>query len=157
MKNLKHNEENLSMWFTMLKTSRLLNKLYEKDFAENNITPEQVNVLFILTRSDEPVNAAEISRLTYREPHTISTLLSRMEKNGLITKKPSPTHRNILHIFLTDKGQEAIDHVDPHHIVDRTIGILNKKERDEMHLLCKKILAAAQKTLKEKYGGEFFD
>jgi DNA-binding MarR family transcriptional regulator len=50
---------------------------------------------------------AEISRWLFREPHSVSALLNRMEKQELIRKVKDLERKNQVRVALTEKGHEA--------------------------------------------------
>lgn len=50
------------------------------------ITPEQAGVLFCIKVIGKEATPAKISRYTIREPYTVSAMLNRMERKGLIKK-----------------------------------------------------------------------
>jgi len=47
----------------------------------------QAAVLFVVRNMKTAATPAEISRRLFREPHTVSELIKRMEKQGLVRKK----------------------------------------------------------------------
>ncbi len=57
-----------------------MSKTREKELSLYDITPEQAGVLFIVQALNSRTTPAEISRLTFREPHIVSVLISRMER-----------------------------------------------------------------------------
>jgi DNA-binding MarR family transcriptional regulator len=44
-----------------------------------------------------------------REPHTITKLLHRMEKVGLVTKTNDLEKKNMVGVSITEKGQQAYE------------------------------------------------
>ncbi|MFA5066405.1 MAG: MarR family transcriptional regulator, partial [Dehalococcoidia bacterium] len=54
------------------------------------------------------VTPARISRMLLREPHSISGILMRMEKQGLIKRTKNMERKNLIRITLTAKGENAL-------------------------------------------------
>ena len=65
--------------------------------------PGQFPVLAELWNEDGLTQRQLIDRLD-AEQATIANTLARMERDGLITRRPHPTDRRIRHVFLTDRG-----------------------------------------------------
>ena len=70
-----------------------------------DVTPVQYGVMYCLwvTKKNSPKEIAEELRL---ENSTISGVLERMEKKGLIKRKVSKEDRRFVEIILTDKGND---------------------------------------------------
>ncbi len=82
METLASNDQDYALWLLLLKVRRCISKTREKELSLYDITPEQAEVLFIVQALNSRTTQAEISRLTFREPHTVSVLISRMERRG---------------------------------------------------------------------------
>ena len=64
-------------------------------------------VLHIVHDSDEKLTLADLSRRLAREAHSISGLVSRMEKVGLVRKVKDLERKNMVRVKLTRKGHEV--------------------------------------------------
>jgi DNA-binding MarR family transcriptional regulator len=76
------------------------------------LTPSYVYVLGVL-RDKEYASPSEISHLLELERPTVTTLLSRMERNGWINRVLNPNNRRETLVSLTDAGKEACDKAYP--------------------------------------------
>ena len=54
-----------------------------------------------------PLTPAEISRSLFRESQTIAALLSRMEREGLVTRVPKRKGKLFTEVRITDKSEET--------------------------------------------------
>jgi DNA-binding MarR family transcriptional regulator len=84
-------------------------KLSEKELRKNGISLVEHAVLFITQSIGHKATPAEIARWMVRERHTISALLMRMEKKGLIRMTKDLDRKNLLRVSLTKKGKQAYD------------------------------------------------
>lgn len=76
--------------------------------AGTALTREQMAVMSILMQSKEDVTPSLIARAMYRQPHTISGLLTRMESQGLVTRLTHALKRqNMVKIAPTKHGKMA--------------------------------------------------
>ena len=68
------------------------------------------------------------------EPSTMTGLLDRMERDGLVERRTDPADRRVLKIFLTEAGAGARDAVV--RIVDETLsGVFSGIEADQIEAL----------------------
>ena len=70
-----------------------------------DVSPEQFAILVILHYQDGIIQA-EIAEAVNRDKTTVSRVLGRMEKSGLITKKSEADNKRINKIFITAKGKK---------------------------------------------------
>ena len=86
-------------------TRDVISKARELELVQYIVTRVQASVLFVLLNQNREVTLAEISKWILRKPHSVSSLVSRMEKIGLV-KKIKGREDDKIHITLTDKGSE---------------------------------------------------
>lgn len=72
------------------------------------LTEGQLNVLELLLDS-EPMKPSDLIQHLSTTPAAITTLLDRMEKNGLIGRTRDVDDRRIVWISVTDKGKEETE------------------------------------------------
>jgi DNA-binding MarR family transcriptional regulator len=78
----------------------------EMELARFGITPEQSHVLYILSTSGGSTTINDIVEITQRQHHSISTLINRMTKQGLVSKRKDPHDNRKYEVVITRKGQE---------------------------------------------------
>ena len=72
--------------FRLYTASRLLTQAYHPLLSQQGLTYPQYLVLLVLWEKDaQPVN--DIARRLYLETNTVTPLLQRMEKEGILTRK----------------------------------------------------------------------
>ena len=98
----------LTTWVLLRQTWIAMYKVAKAKLARIGLTPEQFNVLWVSRDYPGPLSAAELSRLIFREPSTITGLLSRMERDGLVKRVLNRTGKPFVEVQITDKGKEAI-------------------------------------------------
>ena len=91
--------------FKIYTLSRLVVQGYEPLFKKTGITYTQYLVLLVLWERDEqPVN--NIATRLLLGINTISPLINRMEKSGLVSRHGSTTDKRKQIVFLTEKGRQ---------------------------------------------------
>ncbi len=89
--------------FRLYTASRLLTQAYHPLLSEQGITYPQYLVLLVLWEKDaQPVN--DIAKRLHLETNTVTPLLQRMEKEGILTRKKGETDARQMIVSLTKKG-----------------------------------------------------
>jgi DNA-binding MarR family transcriptional regulator len=94
--------------FSLLRqTADSVLKAREAELKKYKISPEQAAALVCIRTLDNEATPAELSRWLFRKRNSITILLNRMHKLGLISKKINQNRKNSIKITLTQKGYEA--------------------------------------------------
>ena len=75
------------------------------------VTLNQLEILLLLDVAKVPLTASEIASYSFRELHTISEMLTRMEAEGYIRRIPSSEDRRKTEIQLQPEGQALLKRV----------------------------------------------
>ena len=75
--------------------------LYEKA----RLSPTKFIVLHVLSVSDGPMLLKDLSLFTNTAQNSITTLIERMQKDGLVITRRSEVDRRATNVELTDKGE----------------------------------------------------
>ena len=147
MRNSTSEDKDYALHSLLLLAARTALKAREKELNQYGLTPEQAGVLFIIHFTDNSPTPAEISRRTIREPHSVSGLISRMEKRGLVRKVKDPNRKNLVRVALTEKGLQAYHRSTGREPIHRIMSCLSEKERQQLRSLLEKILDKALEQL----------
>ena len=91
--------------FRLYTASRLLTQAYHPMLSEHGLTYPQYLVLLVLWEKDaQPVN--DIAKRLYLETNTVTPLLQRMEKEGILTRAKGTQDARQMIVSLTRKGKE---------------------------------------------------
>ncbi len=82
-------------------------KVRQKELRSSDITPEQMGALTAIKAIGPQATAAELSRWLFRNPDSMTILLRRLEKKGLIKKTPDAKRKNVIRLSLTKAGDTA--------------------------------------------------
>lgn len=144
-------DQDFNLWILLAQTRALLFSAGEEELSKWGISLMQGWTIFTIKAIGERATPAEIARWLGREPHTVSSLLSRMVAQGLVRKEKSLDKKNLVRIRLTDKGEqlyhEAIGMKPMHEI----ISVLDGKERQQLKILLGKLRDKAQQSMGRKY------
>ena len=90
--------------FRLYTASRLLSQAYHPLLSEHGLTYPQYLVLLALWEKDaQPVN--DIAKRLFLETNTVTPLLQRMEKEGILTRRKGEKDARQMIVSLTDKGK----------------------------------------------------
>ena len=91
--------------FRLYTASRLLTQAYHPLLSKQGLTYPQYLVLLVLwEKDDQPVN--DIARRLLLETNTVTPLLQRMEKAGILTRAKGEKDARQMIVSLTKKGME---------------------------------------------------
>ena len=92
-----------------------VSKVMEQRLAKVDLTPEKLAVLWACRDYPSTLIPAELSRLLFREEQTVTGLLNRMERDGLIKRIPRRKGKPFAEVKITPKGEETISQALPVH------------------------------------------
>ena len=91
--------------FRLYTASRLLTQAYHPLLSAHGLTYPQYLVLLVLWEKDaQPVN--DIAKRLYLETNTVTPLLQRMEKEGILTRAKGKKDGRQMIVSLTKKGKD---------------------------------------------------
>jgi DNA-binding MarR family transcriptional regulator len=143
IKELSQEDKDYEIWLLFTWARQAVYRAREMELSRYNLSPEQARILIILHNSKEDVTPAHLSRLILLKPHTVSALINRMEKKGLVKKTKDLERKNMVRITLTEKGSKAYDIVIKMGPIHRIIGALSNKEGEIFYQSLLKILTKA--------------
>ena len=91
--------------FRLYTASRLITQAYHPLLSEQGLTYPQYLVLLVLWEKDaQPVN--DIAKRLFLETNTVTPLLQRMEKGGILTRAKGRKDARQMIVSLTRKGKD---------------------------------------------------
>ena len=117
----------------LLQVADIFVKVRERELLPQNLSATGGAILFLVEAMGKDVTPAKISRMLLREPHSVSGILMRMEKQGLLKRTKNMERKNLIRITLTAKGEKVLSQA--------------MKKEGSVNVLSK-LTAAQQKDLK---------
>jgi DNA-binding MarR family transcriptional regulator len=143
------NPTDFELWIVFNRTRNSMYRLRELELDQLGLTVEQSAILYLLTRQGGSASAKTIEYLTLRQHHSISTLVNRMIKMDLVTRKKSPDSKRF-DILITTHGEEL--HVQaPIHSIEMVFSSLKAKDRERLHGYLTVLLEKARDLLGLSY------
>ena len=152
MKNQLLNDQDYNLWVLLHETNEIIAKARLNELGQYDIKIRQAAVLFavkVIEINEEYATPGKISKCLLREPHTVSRILTRMEKDGLINKIRDSVNRNELKITLTEKGEQAYRLSLRRESIQEIISCLSIEERQQLYSSLKKLRDKAASSFNE--------
>ena len=146
MKNFSLTDQDFNLWWLLVQTRDAILKARRKELRQYNVSGRNAATLFIIQSLGDNATPAEISRWLLREPHSISEILNRMEKQGLVRKIRDLARKNMVRVVLTEKGLEAYFQSTKLESVRKIMSSLFEEERQQLR---SSLLTLRNKALKE--------
>jgi DNA-binding MarR family transcriptional regulator len=99
----------LTAWVRLRQASDAALRATEIELGKRQTTLAQMDVLLILSMSKVPLSPGEISAYVFREKHSVSALLSRMQRAGYVKKVRSKKDQRVVKIQIQPKGKELLN------------------------------------------------
>lgn len=106
----------------------------------------QGRVLAILKLKPE-ISQKDLSYLLDMRPQSLGELLSKLEKNGFITRTPSETDRRVMNIKLTKEGTEATEQ---EFSFDKLFECLSEEEQMNLSIYLGRIIETIEAQLSDE-------
>jgi MarR family transcriptional regulator, organic hydroperoxide resistance regulator len=139
--------EDYLLWILLNQTRVAVFKAREKQTGKYQY-PNQAAALIIIWSRSGKATPTLLSRYLFLERHTASELITRMEENGLVTKKRDAILKSVVRISITDKGKEICTHHMDSVFIGEMMSLLTIRQRAQL----KSILSVLLNKACEKMG-----
>ena len=95
-------------WVLLRQAYNLIVKCEDQVFSEYELTTEKHAVLMSIKHISGPVRITDIARWLDRSVNSVSMIIDRMVKAGLVRRVRSKSDRRVVRVTSTSKGKNAI-------------------------------------------------
>jgi DNA-binding MarR family transcriptional regulator len=103
----------VTLWRMVYQTYTRFKNGMDRILMEQGLTMEQYLVLVSIKYHDAPIRITEIARWLERSTNSISMLVDRMVKAGLLRRVRDRSDRRVVNVFLTSKAETALEPANP--------------------------------------------
>ncbi|HBV76870.1 MULTISPECIES: MarR family winged helix-turn-helix transcriptional regulator [Vibrio] len=123
------------------RTSEQWKKQMEKVFKQHQLNSIEFDILATLRRSQAPLTPTELYQTLMLSSGVMSTRIESLVQRGLLQRLASEEDRRSCRVELTAEGMALIDLSVVEHVqnMESMLSPLNKKERDQLATLLKKL------------------
>jgi DNA-binding MarR family transcriptional regulator len=104
----------IDAYVQLRRTTDAVARYVETELGEWGMTTAQYGVLLHLMKG-EPLSLTDLSGLIFRSNSTLTSLIDRMERDGLVARVAHVNDRRVTTVELTPKGRELLDKIRSHH------------------------------------------
>jgi MarR family transcriptional regulator, organic hydroperoxide resistance regulator len=140
-------DDDQDLWLLLTHTRYAIFRAREKELQRYGVSPEQVGLLFVVQALGNKATPAALSRHILRQPHTVSALVDRMAKRGLVKKVKDLDRKNLVRVVMTEKGQKTYDLSTKRGPIHRILNTISPEEKKDFRETLEKLLARARKEI----------
>lgn len=144
------------LWLVLVRCYRALNHIAERSIRETGLGLTDFATLEALLHKG-PLTIGEIQSKVPLALGSMTALVDRLEKKGLIVRTPSLHDRRAKVLKLSPEGRRVAETAFSSHAaeLEAAMALLNKREKTKLHALLKKLgLFAAAAEAKTRGGTE---
>jgi DNA-binding MarR family transcriptional regulator len=135
MKARKREDKEYDLWILLSRLYHMVAKLRNMEMNKQGILPVQAYMLFIIQSMGNATTPAELSRFVYQQRNSVSDILKRMEKQGLITKEKASKGNGRILVKMTEKGKKILQLSKQREHLHNVMSVLNEEQRGQLESL----------------------
>jgi DNA-binding MarR family transcriptional regulator len=121
-------------------TANWLNEHIKNYLFEDEVTPQQYNILRILRGSKKPLSTLQIRARMLDKMSDTSRIVDRLILKGWAEKTICRADKRLVDVVITDNGLDLLKKLDQKdQLIDNTLAKLNEKEVELLNVLLDKI------------------
>ena len=99
----------MGVWLLLHQTYNMVLKCEDQVFAKHGLTTEQHAVLLAIKYIDDPVTPTDVAQWLDQNTNSISLIVERMVKAGLVRRIRDLRDRRSVRLVITSNGKEILD------------------------------------------------
>jgi len=129
-------DEDYNLWVIMQQTRDAIWAARERELSKYDMSVMEAAVLFIVQVIERTVDRratiGEVAKWLFRSPNSMSELISRMERKGLIEKARDLTKKSALRIEVPEKGKQFHELAAQRQPIHEIMSSLSVEERRQL-------------------------
>lgn len=150
----KADDPRIILYGLLDQTKEAISKAVELELGQYQMSAPQVKVMHMLSQCDDGVTLSELAAGSVRELNSISTLISRMQKKGLV-KKVRKSGDDRAYVTLTERGKDLYNNTVTERSIYLIFDALSDEEKKQFSVLLKKLQYKARNLLGLDYKPPF--
>lgn len=150
MKEFDPTDQDYNLWLFLAQVRTVMLRARQMEVSRYGITASQASVLFVINALGDKATPAEISRWLFRQSHSVSGILNRMEKQGLVRRVKDLGKKNQVRATLTEKGREVYGNCTKRESMHRIMPSLSEEQRQQLIVCLENLRDATLKYLGEE-------
>ena len=140
-RNYESDNTLLRVWLLLHRVRDALALCEDSMLAEYGITTEQFAVLASVRSRGGSLRPTDLALILERSPNSISMLVDRMVKAGLVKRTRDRVDRRVVNVALTDKGKQTVEPAVPAswEFIQKILSPVSDKDRHSLAALLETI------------------
>ncbi len=137
---------NDALGFNIDRIATLLRRELIRELAVYDLTPEQWQIMVTLWYSDYALTQSDIVKMTFRDKHSISRMIIKLEKKGWIEKAKGEKDARQTYIKKKKKGDSFKDEI-PAHVkkgMSKKFNVLDSSEKKHLKSIIRKLRSSLE-------------
>lgn len=124
----------------LMQTSKSIHERIKEEMTRNKLSITEFSVLEVLYQKGKQT-IQQIGNCILISSGSMTYVIDKLEQKGLINRNDCPNDRRVIHVTLTDEGNELMEEIMPKHhkLVDHMFDSLNSNEAETLVQLLKKV------------------
>ena len=124
--------QSLKVFIALSRVHRSVMDTTNKSIQSNGLNPTEFAVLELLYKGGQPLQ--QIGERILIASGSITYVVDKLEKKGLVKRIPCPNDRRVIYAQLTESGENFIASIFPGHekVIHQSFEMLTKDEKDEL-------------------------
>lgn len=118
----------------LAQVARLMRRAFDERAREIGVTRPQWQVMSVLMRH-EGIKQGGLADILEVEPITAGRMIDRMQDAGLVERRADPADRRAWRLFLTPRGRDLVDRLQPLANETSTEALAGIGDADKAHLV----------------------
>jgi DNA-binding MarR family transcriptional regulator len=150
----KQQARGMAEWGSLHQTYNAVFKLTELALLPHNLSLPQLQLLSILKQDEGILTTGQIGQAMVKASQTITGLVDRLEKPGLVERVFDRSDRRKIWVRLTRKGERKLEDAMPvaNRLAEEISSVLTDEELRELQAKTGKLRTAAMERLAEALG-----
>jgi DNA-binding MarR family transcriptional regulator len=145
-------DEKFCLWTLIHQASSAAMAAREKELEKLGLTSVEQRLLIIVPTIErmtgEGATIGDIARWTFKKPSSITELVNRMEKKGLVRRMAADGNKKSVIVKTTESGEKlAAEAHSKGHLIDKLMSSLSDEERHQMWISMGRLRNSALKEL----------
>jgi len=114
-----------------------------------DITPEQLGILFFLSKEDG-MYQRQLAKISLKDRPNITRLVDILEERGFVYREADPENRRIFKVFITEEGKKQVESIHPAllEMQEKAVTGMSEEETESLRKLLAKICGNMDENFK---------
>ena len=137
-----------ALWLLLIQTNKAIHIARKEELDRIGISVSDAGVLYYAAKLGMKATPAKISRCLSKLPHGVSTIISKLEQEGLVQKANDLSRKNMVRVVLTERGKETQQKAKQREAIHNIVASLSEEESEQLTGLLQKLRNAALERIR---------